>query len=515
MKKLATSAVALAAIGVLLLSGCSSGGESPSTGGGSPSADSSTITVGAAQGIGVLNPVEKSNAWEQVLFSLMWNGLVKTGQSGEIEADLATDWTASDDLMTWVFDLRDDVKFSNGKTLDASSVVDTIAYYQDPDTATQLKNNVAPIESVEATSATQVTFTLSTPNALFPASIELVKIVDLDSLDTINEAPAVTGPYMVEEFVADDHLTLTRNPDFFDEPAAIETIKLVKAADASSAVTALQSGDLDALWSVPLSQVSTIESSPNLTAVLPDVIGQYVSWETDMTAPPFNDVRARQALAYAIDRDAILKNAYFGQGVVSATNNPLTDNNPFFGGDLTDYSYDLKKASELFTAAGVNEGDSLTWWGASNQYPEWNTSAQILQASLKEIGINLVIENTDIATWPAKFYPAGKSYPATIVPNFQSYQPVPSDLMLFLQSGRCECNWNSAEFDGLYAKALATPDPEGQKAVWAELQELVNREVPIYVPVQFATVTATSNNIEGLWVDGGGNPHFEAARLKK
>lgn len=509
VKKISTCTVAIAATGLLLLSGCA-GGPSPAAPEGGDK-----ITVGAAQGIGVLNPVEKSNAWEQVLFSLMWNGLVKTGQSGEIEADLATEWTPSADLKTWVFDLRDDVTFSNGTALDAASVVATFEYYKDPDTATQLKNNVAPIESVEATADHQVTFTLSAPNVLFPASIELVKIVDMDSLGSIETDPAVTGPYKVEEFVADDHLTLVRNPDFFGEQVAIETIELVKAADASSAVTALQSGDLDALWSVPLSQVKSIEGNPDLKAVLPDVIGQYVSWETDMTAPPFNDVRARQALAYAIDRDAILNNAYFGQGVVSATNNPLTDNNPYFGGDLTDYSYDLEKASELFAAAGVKEGDSLTWWGASNQYPEWNTSAQILQASLKEIGINLVIENTDIATWPAKFYPAGKSYPATIVPNFQSYQPVPSDLLLFLQSGRCECNWNSTAFDDLFTQALATAELADQKAVWAQAQELVNEEVPIYVPVQFATVTATSSSIEGLWVDGAGNPHFESASVRK
>ena len=65
-----------------------------------------------------------------------------------------------------------------------------------------------------------------------------------------------------------------------------------------------------------------------------------------------------------------------------------------------------------------------------------------------------------------------------IVPNFQSYNPVPSDAMLFLQSGRCECNWNNTTFDSLYNKALATADPSAQNAVWAQLQEMVNKEVP-------------------------------------
>jgi peptide/nickel transport system substrate-binding protein len=97
-----------------------------------------------------------------------------------------------------------------------------------------------------------------------------------------------------------------------------------------------------------------------------------------------------------------------------------------------------------------------------------------------------------------------------IIPNFQSYQPVPSDLFQFLRNGRCECNWNNAQFDALYDKALGTDDA-GRNAVWAKMQELVNTDVPILVPVQFATVTATGKGVTGVWVDGTGTPHYEAA----
>ncbi len=470
------------------------------------------LTIGAAQSIAELNPVTKANAWEQVLFSLMWDGLVKTGQDQKtIEPDLATSWTPSADLKTWTFQLRSGVKFSNGDPLTAANVVSTIKYYQDPKTTTQLKNNVAPIADVQAQGDSTVVFTLSTPNGLFPSSIEMVKIVDMNAMGSIESQPAVTGPFKVKEFVSGDHLTLERNPSYFGTAAKLDGIKLVKAADASSAVTALESGDLNALWSAPLSQVSAIEANPNLAVIKPSVIGQYVSWEVDTTAPPFNNPVARQALAYAIDAKSILKAAYFDQGVVSTTNNPLTANNPDYGGTLTDYSYNLDKAKELFAQAGITAGASFTWWGASNQYPEWNTSAQILQASLKQIGITLNIQNTDIASWPAKFYPAGKSFPGMIVPNFQSYEPDAADEFLFLRTGRCECNWNNAQFDQLYNQALGTADAAARKTLWGQLQTLVNQQAPIYVPLQFATVTATKRTVVGLWVDGGGNPHLETA----
>ncbi len=470
------------------------------------------LTIGAAQAIDELNPVTKANAWEQVLFSLMWDGLVKTGQDQKtIEPDLATSWTPSADLKTWTFQLRPGVKFSNGDPLTAANVVSTIKYYQDPKTTTQLKNNVATIADVTANGDTTVAFTLSTPNGLFPSSIEMVKIVDMSALGSMETQPAVTGPFKVKEYVSGDHLTLERNSAYFGTAPKLDGIKLVKAADASSAVTALESGDLDALWSAPLSQVSAIQANPNLAVVKPSVIGQYVSWEVDTTAAPFNNPLARQALAYAIDAKSILHAAYFDQGVISTTNDPLTENNPDYAGTLTDYSYNLDKAKALFAQAGIKPGATFTWWGASNQYPEWNTSAQILQASLKKIGINLKIQNTDIASWPARFYPAGKSFPGLIVPNFQSYEPDAADEFLFLRTNRCECNWNNSQFDQVYNQALGTADPAARTALWGQLQTMVNQQAPIFVPLQFATVTATKRNVVGLWVDGGGNPHLEDA----
>ncbi len=525
-------AVALGVAAATALSACTSGtggggsgsttgpssGETASTsttsGSTAPSGaikDGGTLSIGSATGIDRLNPVTKDTAWDQALFSLMWEGLVKQDENTAIQPDLATSWTSSSDLKTWTFKLRSGVKFSNGKSLTADDVVATLQYYKDPKTATQLKQNVAQIVDVKASAPDTVVFDLNTPNALFPTSIDQVKIVDMDAMNVMETNPAVTGPFMVKEFVADDHLTLVPNPDFFGPKPHLDEIKLVKAPDSSSAVTALQSGDLDALWSVPLSAVKSIESNSKLQVIKPKLIAQYVSWEVDTTKPPFNNVKARQALLYAIDKKAILEAAYSGQGVVSTTNDPLTSNNPDYAGNLTDYTYNLDKAKELFGEAGIHAGDTITWWGASNQYPEWNVSAQILQASLKKIGINLKIQNVDISTWPAKFYPAGKSFPNMVVPNFQSYTAAASEEFQFMLSGRCECNWNNTQYDQLYNQALSTADDAKRKQIWGQLQELINQQAPVFVPVQFATVTAAKSNVSGLWVDSAGNPHLETA----
>lgn len=509
---------ALILISVAALTGLSacggSGGNATNGSNGASSGtikDGGTLTIGSATGIDRLNPVLQDTAWDQALFSLMWEGLVKQDENGDIQPSLATSWTPSKDQKTWTFKLRTGVKFSNGKPMTSADVVATFDYYKNPKTATEQANNVAQIADVKASGPDAVVFKLKAPNALFPVSIDRVQIVDMKSMNVMETDPAVTGPFKVQSFTADDHLTLVRNPKFYGPKPHLDTIKLVKTPDSSAAVTALESGDLDALWSVPLSTVKAIQSNPNLQVIKPKVIGQYVSWEVDTTKPPFDNVKARQALLYATDKKAILAAAYSGQGVVSETNDPLTNNNPDYGGKLTDYTYNLAKAKQLFNEAGIHSGDSIIWWGVSNQYPEWNVSAQILQASLKKIGINLKIQNTDISSWPEKFYPAGKSFPNMVVPNFQSYTAAASDEFQFVLSGRCECNWNNQQFDRLYKQALATGDEAQRKELWGKMQELINQQAPIFVPVQFATVTAAKSNVSGLWVDSAGNPHLENA----
>ncbi|MBO9625682.1 MAG: ABC transporter substrate-binding protein [Microbacterium sp.] len=500
---------AIIAAAALLTAGCSAsapGGDSSSGGG--------SLTVAAAQGIPQLNPAIRTFAWEEVLFPLLWNGLTKTDESGKVVGDLAESWEASDDQKTWTFTLRDGVKFSNGDAFTADDAVAAFEYYLSDDTATQEKNKISMVTGVTAPDEKTVVVTLSEPIATFAAGIVWVKMIDVAALDTIDKEPIGTGPYVVDKFTPDDSLTLVPNPEYFGTAPELDKITIVKAAESTAAVTGLRSGDIDVLWSVPQGDVAGLEGGGDIALVKPDNPSQWPSWEMDTTSPPFNDVRARQALAYAVDREAILEAAYSGQGTVSPTNNALGEVNPWYGGDLTDYSYDLDKAKELFAEAGVTEGSTLTWWGIAGQYPEWNTSGEILQASLKEIGITLKIDNNDIGTWVDSFYPAGKSYPGYIVPNFQSTPPEPAYSLNFYLDGRCECNWVDPDFQTAFAAAVAEPDETARAEKWGTVQTIINQQVPLIVPLQSTVVTATGTRVSGVWVEGGGQLHLEGAQLK-
>lgn len=507
-----TLGVALAAT-ALVLASCAGGAGDGSSSGDDAAADN-TLVVGSGVGIPQLNPAIRTFSDEEILFPLLWSGLTRWDQAGTVQSELATSWEASDDATQWTFDLDPDAVFSDGSAITAQDVKDTFEYYLHPDTATQERNKIASVESVAATGDNQVTFQLSSPNALFPESIVYVKIMKMSAIDTINDDPITSGPWEVASFSPDNSVTLVPNEEYWGDKPALAKIELVKAADPTAASTSLRSGDLQVLSKVALADVKPLQAESNISLVSPETPSQAITWELDVSSAPFDDVTVRQALAYAIDRETVLSAAYFGQGSVSTTNTMLADDNPVHADDLIDYSYDLKKAKELFDKAGITEGTTFTWWSSSTR-PEWQTSAQILQASLAEIGITLEIVVNDSTTWANEFYPAGKSFPNMIVPNMQSVPSEPAFSMNFLLAGRCECNWNSTAFDDVFAQAVGTLDADERNELWAEAQRLENEQVPLLTPLQQAPTSATASDVKGLWLEGGGQVHLESVSISR
>jgi peptide/nickel transport system substrate-binding protein len=493
-------------------SGSTAGSSSESTGSSSTSeaavTEGGVLTVGAAEGIPQLNPAVATFAWEQTLWPLLWDGLTQYEEDGSLGPDLATSWKAAKGNKEWTFQLRSGVKFSNGKPFTSADVVANFNYYLKPTTTFFEASQIETIESVKASGPNAVVFKLSSPNAFLPEAITNVKMIYLKGLGTIDKEPVGTGPFVVKSFVPNGALNLVPNSEYWGPAPHVEEIKFSHVSDPTAAFTGLKSGSLDVFWSVPYSDVPNIEADSNLKLIKPAVSSQTNFWDIDNTSPPFNNPKAREALAYVADREAILNGAYFGQGIVSATNDLLTPENPAYDKSLGEYKYEPEKAKKLFEEAGVKK---LTWWGVAGNYPEWNTMGQILQANLQEIGVELKIENNDISTWAAKFYPAGKSYPGLIVPNLNTTQPQAAFILNYLLSETCECNYNNPQYDKLYEKALAATSETERSQLWNEMQQMLNKDLPIIVPIQSNVVIATQSNLEGIWAEGSGHLHVENA----
>ncbi|MDP1720848.1 MAG: ABC transporter substrate-binding protein [Candidatus Nanopelagicaceae bacterium] len=480
---------------------------------GPAAAAKTTLVVGSTQGLPQLNPIIRTFAFEESLFPLLWSGLSQWKPNGTVGPDLASSWKSNAKGTQWTFTIRKGVKFSDGSPLDAKAVKAVFDYAKKPTTVTQEANKIKMITKVTA-SGQNVIFDLSSPSALFPEAIAWIKMIKVSQVAKFNVNPATSGPYKVKSFSPNVSLVMDRNPNYYGTAAKMASVKFVKASDPTAAVTSLRSGDIDVLYQLPLADAAPLQKDKNLQLVKAKVSSVSVTWEYDMKSAPFNDIRVRQAVAYATDRAAILKSAYYGFGAVSKFNTIVPDKSAWncgTAGGLTSYNYDLAKAKQLFADAGVS---SFTWWGVAGALPEFDAMGQVLQASLKTIGIDMKIENNEVGTWAAKFYPAGKTYPGLLLPNYQSVPGEPAFSMNFLLTGRAEDNWESAKYDALYTKAIGTLDPGKRKAAWCDAMKLENSELPLITPFVFDVLHAARASVKGAWVESGGQIHLEGVSIK-
>jgi peptide/nickel transport system substrate-binding protein len=471
-----------------------------------------SIVVAAAQGVPQLDPYKILFAWEEVLYPVLWDAL--TGfepGSTEIQPKLAESWEVSDDLKTYTFTLREGVTFTNGKPLTAEDVVRDLERALDPETAFIWAFLIPGIADAEAVDERTVEVTLTEPSAIFAEAAALIPMMDPDTVDDINQNPVGTGPFTLKEFVPDDHVTVVRNEDYWGDPPALDEIRIVKAQDQTSAVTSLRAGDIHVLWSIPWQDAKELEGG-DVEIVTAEAPAANVIFETDNTAPPFDDVRARQALVYATDKQTIIDAAYAGKVEISKTNQPVPSSHPLFNSDLMEYEFDLDKAKELFAEAGVNEGDTLTFWTTAGQYQEWTVYGQIMQEDFAEIGINLEIKAEEINTWAEKFAPAGKSWPRLLVPNFYSGFPVPLT-MGFWKPGICECNFDNAEYNSTLDEINRTADADQRAELYKEAQRIFNEQAPVVIIGQTSWPIGVRSEVAGVWEDPGTIIHVEDAAL--
>ena len=473
-----------------------------------------TLTYGyTGGGLTSLNPNTINSGTEKPVAPLLFDGLTQLAPDGTVKPDLAASWTPSSDQTTWTFKLRSGVKYHSGKAFTAAEAVKNINYVLDKKNASSQRSRIAAISSVTAPDDTTLTIKLSKPDAVLPNALAGIYMANIDTIGQVNQSGDGTGPFQLKSFVPDDHVDLTRFDGYWGTKPNLNEIKIERTADATSALTSLQTGQIDVLWGVDPTNVGTLQSDQNLTFLKSTVTSGVSVLELDTTSPPFNNVKARQALSYAVDRKALAAAGYNGIADISPANDPVDANSPDYDSSLPAYDFNLDKAKQLFSDAGVTQGTTLTFWTLAGRRGEWTTMGQILQADLKKIGINLKIQQQETSSWVAKFAPAGKKFPNMMVMNFLSLPPVPAFDLQFFTSGTCECNWNNSQYDSLMQQTLAATSDQARKSAEAQMQQLFNQQVPSVVLMQNATLVAAQKKVQGVWLEGDGTPQLAQASL--
>lgn len=474
-----------------------------------------TLTLGATQGPQQIDPHISTFAYDRLFYVGLYNGLTEFNQDMELVPSLAESWEHSDDLKTYTFHLRKGVKFHNGRELKADDIVWNYERVLEPKLGSQIRNNIQEVEKVEALDDYTVRMTLSSPSVTLPIGAQELRIIAKESLDNINKAPVGTGPFMYEDFVPGESLTMKRFDDYWGGKPCLDKVILASIKDSTAAVTALETGTWDAMWGVPFKDASALNEKPGLKPLLAKIPSPNIFWELDVTSPPFDKVEARQALSYATDRKAIAEVAYFGFSSPYPANNPVPPDYWAFADGQTMYDYNLEKAKELFAKAGVTEGSELIWWTPSGILPEFVTMGEILQQSLAQIGIKLTIQQNEVGTWVNKFYPSGKKYPGMIIPNGDTALLDPAFRLKFFSVGRCECNYNDPEIDKLLAEGKSTADQAKRKEAYSKIQKIVNEQVPVIIPSSWPWINGMRDHVKDIWSESGGFIHYETAWLDK
>jgi peptide/nickel transport system substrate-binding protein len=474
-----------------------------------------TLSYGiAGGGIPALDPNTIANAAQWPLQSLVYPGLVEITANGSVAPSLATKWKASPDLKTWWFWLRRDVKYSDGRAFTSADAVANILRVLDPKVPSQARANIKDFRSVRAITKYEIRIKLGSPSSIVPDQLFLVRMSDLSDPTKLNTVGTGTGPYKVTKFVPNQSLTLVPNTFYKGpNPACFKEVAFLREPDPTAMVTDFTSGRLGVIWQIPVNDVAKVKSDGGAQIVAPKAVSSVQAWELDTTAPPFNDVRVRQALSYAIDRATMAKVAFQGQAVPSFGNDLLSTNSNGYTKSLKPYAFNLNKAKTLLQQAGVKAGTTFTFWAQGDKNPERITMAEIFQQDLEKIGYHLKIVQNDTSTWLQKFYPAGKSYPGLIVANGLSLQPNPVLGLSFATSGKCECNWNNKQFDSLYLKALGLADAGKRQKVLDQMQTMFSQQVPVLVIAHQTNILAAQKGITGIWEDARGNTHLESAHF--
>lgn len=376
---------------VLALVGCSTG-EKVDLGG-----DTSGRLVAAIAGEpDQLDPNKTSAYFSFEVLENVYDTLVEPDANLQMRPALAESWNVSTDQLTWTFHLRPGVTFHDGSPLTADDVVFT--YRRIIDEELSNVDKLSAVADVRASDPATVVIRLKHPSPNLLTNLGGFKgmaIVQRKNVESgqIATHPIGTGPFAFESQKSGDSISLKANPGYWGGAPKVAGVIFRFIPEKSTALSALQAGEIDWTDSIPTQRVNQLKDDDSVNlAVTPS--NDYWYLALNEARRPWNDVRVRQAIAYAIDRDAIVAATSYG----TAANNQLAipKGNPWYT-DYDRYRYDIERAKRLLSEAKAapQNLDMLV----TNEYPETVTAAQIIADNLAPLGITVNIRTVDFATW--------------------------------------------------------------------------------------------------------------------
>ncbi len=459
-----------------------------------PAADHpNEITVGIAQDLDEsLDPHKAVAAGTKEVMFNVFEGLMKPTPEGDLIPAVAEKYEISDDQLTYTFTIRDGIKFHNGDPVTAEDVGESLARCKNGGDGIFEVEAFSNIQHMETADSRSISITLGEPDSEFLSYLTAAVLpAGYDGQDT---APVGTGPFKFVSRAAQDNIVLERFDDYWGEKAYLDkvTYKIIENAD--SILMSLQSGAVDLFAHLTSTQVAQLGDEFNIEEGTMNLVqAMYLNH----AEKPFDDVRVRQALCYAIDRQQILDLAFDGYGsLIGSSMYPAFGK--YFDDSLTNYyTYDVEKAKALLADAGYPDGFAMTITVPSNYQPHLDT-AQVIVEQLKQVGITAEILPVTWESWLNDTY-MGRQFQATVVGVDASTMTARALLERFTSTaGNNFINYNNAEYDAIFQAALAAADDAAQTAAYKQAEaNLTENAANVYIQ-DLADLVAIRKGLTGV-----------------
>ncbi len=431
-----------------------------------------------------------AGAIDSVLYSNVFEGLTRFMSDGSVVPGLAESWEISDDGLTYTFKLRSGVTFHDGTSMDAEDVKFSLDRIGTEESANAQKALYAAISEVNVIDPMTVELKLSEPNGnmIFNLAWGDAVIVAPESIENIKQQPIGTGAFKFDSWTQGDKVELSRYDGYWGDAPSLASATFKFISDPTAAFAAMMAEDVDVFAGFPAPEnLPQFEADPRFQVLVGSTEGETIL-STNNKKPPFDNVKVREALAHAIDRQAIIDGAMFGLGTPIGTH--FAPHNPAYVDLTAQSSYDPEKAKALLAEAGFADGFETTLHLPPPSYAR--RGGEIIAAQLAEVGITAEITNVEWAQWLETVF-RGKDFGLTIVSHTE-----PLDIGIYANPDYY-FQYDNPEFQDLIAKFNTTSDPEMRTQMLGQAQQIIADDYVNGYLFQLALPTVAQASIEGLW----------------
>lgn len=464
---------------------------------GTPAVEGSgNLIIGKAQEAVGLDPALVTADSSVQIFGPVYQQLVRFDAENQPQPDLAESWETPDDK-TFVFRLREGVTFHNGAPLTSADVKHTFERILDPAMNSPWLTQFEPVASIEVPDDRTVRINLKQPYGPLLATLSAAYAAIVpQNVGDLQTTMVGTGPFMLTEYTRDTRTVMSANPNYWEaDLPGLAQLTYQILPDESARLAAIRTGEIGLTSLADPAAVSLASREEGVQVVTQETTDYYLLG-LNCQRPPFDNVKVRQALSLAVDRQALLDAVFFGEGRVTGPIVPTLGTWATPVEQLPLYAPDLDRAKTLLSEAGLGSGFEMSIL-ASPFYPEFINIALVLQSQLQEVGITVTLDQVEWGTFIDRW--RNRDFAAFVSYNGSGNDPDRALYPVFRTGGSVNAfQFSDPEVDRLLEQGRSTVDPAQRQEIYRQVEAKIAEAAPGLFLFTRTAYFALRDNVQGF-----------------